>query len=646
MRRYASPAEISRTKITDPMFGGYVRLVAERVLPYQWKVLNDQIPDEEPHYCIENFRVAAGEHPGQFHGAIFQDTDLYKWLEAAAYCIACGCGEALVPLADSAIDLISRAQQPDGYLNTYITIERPEARWQNLAEGHELYSGGHLIEAGVAYYHATGKDSLLKIGAHFADLVERVFGREDGKCHGYPGHQEIELALVKLYRATGEKKYLSLARYFIDIRGAKPNFLLREMANRGGWSVFPEFSEYDDKYAQTHLPPVQQRTAVGHAVRAMYMYSAMADLALEYADEQLERSCKILFEDVTKRQMYITGGIGSSGKLERFTTDYDLPNDRMYCESCASVGLMMFGQRMMNLTGDASYYDAVELALCNTVLAGMSKDADRYFYVNPLEVWPDNCLESTAMSHVKPVRQRWFSTACCPPNIARTLASLGQYIYAESDTELYVNLLISSEINASIGGTPIHLSMNSDYMRSGTVRFDLRCEGRPVGRLHIRLPYYLKEPRLLANGNETELKLEKGYLVLPMEPELQVELRGNVAPRFVAANRMVRADLGKLAIMKGPFVYCLEQTDNGENLPSLSVCMDAAIIEHAPAPGLPGALPTLHLKGKRLVETLQDSDALYGTPALVLENAVLKAIPYALWCNREPGEMQVWIRAY
>ena len=406
MEQYRTPIALDQVRITDELYGPMLRLVAERVLPYQWEALNDRVPGTEKSHCLDNFRVAAGDLPGRHQGAIFQDTDLYKWLEAVAYCIANGTGKHLLPLAQEAAVLIARAQEPDGYLNTYITIECPEKRWSNLAEGHELYGAGHLIEAAVAYYRATGEKLLLDTAQRFADLIDRTFGAEDGKCHGYPGHQEIELALVKLYRATGEKRYLHLADYFIRQRGQKPNYLLAEMAGRKGRNVFPEFCEYDDKYAQTHLSPLEQTTAEGHAVRAVYMYSAMADLALELGDPEMARAAETLYNNIVQRRMYITGGIGSSGKLERFTADFDLPNDRMYCESCASIGLMMFAQRMAALTGEARYYDTVELALSNTVLAGISREGDRYFYVNPLEVWPDNCLPSTSMSHVKPVRQR------------------------------------------------------------------------------------------------------------------------------------------------------------------------------------------------------------------------------------------------
>lgn len=630
---------INHVAVKDPVIGWYLQLVEQKIIPYQWEALNDRIPDAEKSYCLNNFRVAAGEEQGHHRGAIFQDTDLYKWLEAVAFTIANGSGERFIPLADEAIALIARAQEPDGYLNTYITIECPEKRWSNLAEGHELYSAGHLIEAAVAYYEATGKETILRVACRFADLIDRTFGAEDGKCHGYPGHQEIELALVKLYRVTGEERYLNLADYFIHQRGGKPNYLLQEMAGRQGHNIFPEFSEYDDKYAQTHLPPVEQTTAEGHAVRAMYMYSAMADLALEKQDEALEQACRALYDNVVNRRMYITGGIGSSGKLERFTADYDLPNDRMYCESCASVGLMMFGQRMAALTGEAHYYDAVELALCNTVLAGISRKGDRYFYVNPLEVWPDNCLPSTAMSHVKPVRQPWFACACCPPNIARTLASVAQYIYAVEGKCLYLNQFISSRLETELAGEPVTLDMDATLMSDGVVH--IHTTGTFL--LKLRLPGYLENPALIVNGVSKPIQLEKGYLVIPLSGDGEITLAGEIPARFVTADSRVRADLGQVALMKGPYVYCLEEVDNGKNLPALYADYQSAV-EELPADTELGLLPRLQFKGKRLVETTATA-GLYAPIRFVREEVTLQAVPYAFWGNRIPGEMQVWIKA-
>lgn len=619
-------------------------MVAEQLLPYQWDALNDRLPNTEKSHCLDNFRVAAGERPGRHKGAIWQDTDLYKWLETVAFCVESGTNAQYQPIADEAIALIGRAQEPDGYINTFFTIQCPEKKWSNLVEGHELYSGGHLIEAAVAYYNATGKDAFLTIARRFADLVYEVFGVENGKCHGYPGHQEIELALVKLYRVTGEKRYLELANYFIRQRGQHPNYLLEEIAGRNGQNLIPEFYEYDDKYAQSHLPVLEQATAEGHAVRATYMYSAMADLALEYGDRELGDACDTIFKNIVGRRMYITGGIGSSGKLERFTADYDLPNDRMYCESCASIGLMMFGQRMAALTGEADYYDAVERALCNTVLAGISKEGDSYFYVNPLEVWPDNCLESTSMSHVKPVRQKWFACACCPPNIARTLASLGQYIYSESAEALYVNQFISSEVETAIGARYLRLSMASTYMQDGRVKISADCGDGEV-QLRVRIPGYFKNPVMNINGQAMDIKLEKGYAILSVLGHTEIEFKGEVLPRFVAANRNVRADMGRIAVMKGPYVYCLEQEDNGENLAAVYTSPGATLREQAPENGLPGKLPTLEFEGERLTKTIDEEEELYGTPSFHKQPVMLKSIPYALWCNRTPGEMQVWMKA-
>lgn len=641
MNQYMTPVGLNKVKITDALFGTYAKLVADKIIPYQWEALNDRLEGVEKSYCLDNFRVAAQKENGKHRGAIFQDTDAYKWLEAVAFCIENGTGKQYIDIADELIDLIANAQEDDGYLNTYITIECPENRWKNLTEGHELYGAGHLIEAAVAYYNATGKTKILDVAKRFADLIDKTFGDDEGQCKGYPGHQEIEVALVKLYRVTGEKRYLNLANHFIKIRGHKPNYLLEEMKTRNGKNFFPEFSEYDDKYAQTHLPPVEQTEAEGHAVRAVYMYSAMADLALENDDKALNDACHRIYDNIVNKRMYITGGIGSSGKLERFTADYDLPNDRMYCESCASIGLMMFAQRMAALTGQAKFYDTVETALCNTVLAGISQEGNRYFYVNPLEVWPDNCLESTSMSHVKPVRQTWFACACCPPNIARTLASLAQYIYAEKDNKLFINQFISSELETELNGDKIILNMVSDYMQSGKVK--ISAEGK--AELNIRVPYYFENVKITLNGQEITPELVNGYTVININGVSEIVISGEVKARFVAANRKVRADIGKVAIMKGPFVYCLEQTDNGDTLQALSVKLNSELDEKDAFSELYGNMPVITANGTKITSTIQKDDVLYGVPAYKSEDTCLTAVPYALWGNRTEGEMQVWIRA-
>ena len=628
--------------ITDELIGHYTDIVADKLLDYQWRILNDKVEDAEKSYVVDNFRKAAGEKQGKHQGAIFCDTDAYKWLETVAYCLASGRAKQFEPIADELIELIGRAQQPDGYLNTYFTLSYPEEKWKNLAEGHELYGAGHLIEAAVAYYSATGKEALLQIACKMADLICQVFG--EGGLEGYPGHQEIELALVKLYRTTGEEKYLDMAEHFIKVRGEKPNYLMKEMRAPGKRRIFPEFVDYDERYAQSHDVPVKQTSAEGHAVRAVYMYSAMADIARECQDEEMAEACKVLWNNVTGKRMYITGGIGSSGYLERFTTDYDLPNDRMYCESCASVGLMMFGQRMNVLTGEAEYYDVVEKALHNTVLAGISAEGDRYFYVNPLEVWPDNCIPGTSMQHVKPVRQPWFACACCPPNIARTLASIGQYIYAQDEKGIYINQFISSTLNTEIPRGSLQLGMKADPVKKGKVVFDIDAKVESPFVIRIRIPGYFRKITFTMDGKPITPALEKGYAVVAVSKDghQTLEMQGEVNPCWLTANENVRSDIGRIALSYGPYVYCLEETDNGRLLSNIYVDPKEQVEVQQEKNNLPGNLPVLRFKSKRLHTGVKN---LYGEPDFWMEECESKAVPYCLWGNRENGEMTVWVNA-
>lgn len=643
MKYNISAPALRNIKINDPLFSHYADMVAEKLLPYQWAVLNDRLPQVERSYCVQNFRIAAGELKGERLGVVFCDTDAYKWLETLAFCLENGRGGKFEAIADELIDLIGRAQEPDGYLNTYFSLCCPEKKWTNLCEGHELYCAGHFIEAAVAYFKATGKERVMEIAVKLADLLCRVFGED--KHRGWPGHQEIELALVKLSRLTGEKKYAELAGYFISARGRRPNYLMDELKVTGSDRIFPEFADYDEKYAQSHMPPVEQTTAEGHAVRAMYMYSAMADLAREFNDAELKNACRTIWKNLTDRRMYITGGLGSSGHLERFTADYDLPNDRMYCESCASVGLMMFSQRMAALTGDAGYYDAVERALCNTVLAGISAEGDRYFYVNPLELWPDNCLESTSMAHVKPVRQSWFTVACCPSNIARTLASVGQYIYAQDEKSIYINQFISSTLYGRVKNAEITLELDASSLTEGRVQLKIESDRAQSFTLRIRIPEYLEQACFELEGKRIMPVVENGYAVIALSHggKQSLVIKGRVRPRWVAANSQVRADTGCMALVYGPYVYCLEEIDNGPLLPNIFVSPDTQIEIGPPEKDLPGALPTLCFEGRRLSSGVEEQ--LYGAPAFRFTSQRLKAVPYGLWCNREPGEMLVWLKA-
>ena len=630
---------LHQIQIKDAFWDKYIRLVKDVILPYQWNTLNDNVKDAAPSHCIKNFKIAAGEAEGDFEGAVFQDTDVAKWLEAVAFTLdSSGRDEKLEKLADETIDLIGKAQCEDGYLNTYFTIKEPDRRWTNLKEG-------HIIEAAAAYYNATGKRKFLDIVSRFADLICETFGPEEGKCHGYPGHPEVELALVKLYRATGQKRYLDLAKYFIDTRGVGENYFFQEEKKEKYQQIFPEFAGYVPEYSQSHLPVREQKTAEGHAVRAVYLYSAMADLAYEYQDETLLDACKTLWNNMTEKRMYITGGIGSSGLLERFTTDYDLPNDRNYSESCASIGLAMFGNRMAQITKDAKYADIVEKALYNTVLAGIAMDGKSFFYVNPLEVWPDNCIERTSMEHVKPVRQKWFGVACCPPNIARTLASLGQYIYGADENSLYINLYISSQTKLLIGEPETEVIMESSFLKDGTVTVHLESEKASKGTLALRIPGYTKEFTVWRGAQKIKTPLiKKGYLMITdLAASEEIKISCDMKARFVYANPKVRADEGKACIMRGPLVYCLEETDNGENLSSLYVDTKKALTENWEEQLLGGVM-SVEAKGKRILEDHWTAEELYKEQPPELKDVTLKAVPYCYWGNRKTGEMAVWIR--
>jgi len=641
----ANSLDLKEVSICDPFWSKHVDLVRNTIIPYQWEAMNDRIPDAESSHCLENFKIAAGRAKGDFYGAVFQDTDVAKWLEAVGFSLACYPDEALEKTADEVIDLIADAQCEDGYINTYFTIKEPDKRWTDLCEGHELYTAGHLMEAAVAYYEGTGKRKFLECMCRFADLICDTFGTEEGKIHGYPGHEEVEIGLVKLARVTDNLKYLKQAKYFIDARGVGENYFMKEMSRPDYKLIFPEFADYTPEYSQSHKPVREQTTAEGHAVRAVYLYCAMADLAEAYQDEGLLNACKTLWNNIVEKRMYITGGIGSSGYLERFTVDYDLPNEYNYSESCASIGLALFGLRMAQITGESQYMDVVERALYNTVLAGIALDGKSFFYVNPLEVWPPACMEGTSKKHVKPIRQKWFGVACCPPNIARTLASLGQYVYSQKPEkkELYVNLFVSNETEFDWNKDKIFVKLQTEFPWVNTYSLEVKNVPADGMDLMLRVPDYAQNYQVKADGNiyEENKESEKGYRRVHVEKDTKVEVSFAAPAKFVYANPQVRADSGKVAIVRGPLVYCLEEIDNSQNLPAIFVDTDAALREEKS--DLFGGIITVKAKGKKIVES-SVSDSLYSGQKPQLEDVELTAIPYPYWNNRGEGEMLVWMK--
>ncbi|MBR0464965.1 MAG: glycoside hydrolase family 127 protein [Clostridia bacterium] len=617
----------------------YRETVAREGITYQWKALNDEIPDASPSGCMRNFRIASGREQGGHTGFVFQDSDAYKWLEAVAYCIRWKGDEAMEALADEAIETIAAAQQPDGYLDTYYIINGLEKRWTNLKNNHELYCAGHMIEAAVAYYQATGKRRLLDVALRFVDHINSVIGPEEGKLHGYPGHPVIEMALMRLYEVTGDEKHLRLAKYFVDQRGQEPLYFREEdkkRAEKNSWGTM--------EYYQAHKPVREQTEAVGHAVRAMYLYSGMADVARVTDDETLKAACVTLWNNTTRRRMYVTGAVGSTEYGEAFSFDDDLPNDTVYGETCAAIGLVFFARRMLQLRPSAEYADVMERALYNGVISGMDLDGKRFFYVNPLEVWPEACEKDPHKKHVVPQRQKWFGCACCPPNLFRLISSLEDYVAVEDDGTLYVNLYAKGTLNACSGA--LKFAVETDYPWDGAIRLNCLSDQPAEGVLALRVSGWCKKYTLCVNGEPVKAPMTDGYVRLKRawKADDQVDLVFDMPVRYVRANPRVREDVGKVALMRGPLCYCLEQADNGDSLHLLKAVTNGETrIERA---DMLGGITLITAQGEKEVVSPEWNDTLYAeadAPATVPKT--LTFIPYYAWANRGLGEMSVWVRS-
>ena len=628
---------LKQVQIKDAFWSRYAALVTEEIIPYQYAMLND------PASCsIRNFRIAAGLEEGTFEGFVCQDTDLAKWLEAVAYSLSYAPDPELERTADEMIRLIGMAQEENGYLNTHFSILHPGKQFCNLKEGHELYTAGHFIEAAVAYYQVTGKDEFLKIMCACADHICRVF-RQPDYLDAVPGHEEIELALIKLADVTGRQDYRDMALEFVNRRGCS-DYLSREHTLERYIDVWHDRNPYLPQYGQAHKPVREQDTAEGHAVRALYLYSAMADLAQQYDDRELFAACEKLYDNITQKRMYITGGVGSSGTLERFTTDYDLPNSTNYSESCASIALALFCRRMARITGEAKYMDTAELALMNTVLAGVALDGKSFFYVNPLEVVPAACMPATDKNHVKPRRQGWFGCACCPPNIARTLASLGEYIFFRGEDSLWVNLFVSGSCETELDGVPVRVEISSELPYRGEVSITVRSLGALLrGALKLRIPDYAGQPRFRLNGVTVSPDIDRGYAVIPLSSFCsEIDFVFDMPAELIFADPMVSDDAGKCAVKKGPLVYCLEQQDNGANLAALLIDSVAPLKEQFDESVLRGTM-VITADGFRQ-ERHGFEGRLYRNAPPEYTPCTLRFVPYCFWGNREEGEMAVWVR--
>ena len=579
--------DFSHVKINDNFWSPRLSKHVSATLP----VCIDQIENQTGR--IRNFENAAkgeGEHSGIF----FDDSDVYKALEGMAYSLINNPDPELEKKADEWIDKFAAAQQPDGYINTFYTLTGLDKRWTNM-DKHEMYCAGHMIEAGVAYYQATGKRKLLDVCIRMTDHMMSQFG--PGKRHWVPGHEEIELALVKLYQTTQEQKYLDFAYWLLEERGHGHG----TMGDEGKW---------DPVYYQDIVPVRRLTDISGHAVRCMYLYCGMADVAALKNDTGYIAAIDRLWDDVVHRNMYITGGIGSSRDNEGFTEDYDLPNLDAYCETCASVGMVLWNQRMNQLTGDSKYIDVLERSLYNGALAGISLGGDRFFYVNPLESKGDH--------H----RQEWYGCTCCPSQLSRFLPSIGNYIYASSDDALWVNLYIGNTGQIRIGETDILLTQETDYPWDGSVKLTISTSQPLEKEIRLRIPNWCKTYDLSINGKRINVSEEKGYAVIKdWKSQDVIALDMDMPVEIVAADPHVKENFGKRVIQRGPLVYCMEEIDN------------------------PEYFDQIQLSPSTTFQTAFVSDILNGIKTIKTNGRAQSAtfIPYYAWDNRKAGKMRVWI---
>lgn len=566
-------------------------------------------------------------------GSIFWDSDLAKWLEAAGARLEDTPEPDLEKLVDQLIARLAASQQPDGYLNSHILTWRPSHRFKNLRDLHELYCAGHLIEAAVVHHEATGKKTLLKIATKYADYIDKTFGPGAEQLKGYCGHPEIELALVRLYRLTEEDRYLQLSRFFIEQRGRQPHYYDQERIKRLDLRPFrPGHPDSPYAYMQAHKPVREQEKVVGHAVRAMYLFCAVADLAKEFGDGVLREICQRLWDDLCQTKLYVTGGIGSAADNEGFTADFDLPNEKAYAETCASIGLFLFAHRMLHLDLHSRYADVMETALYNNILSGLGLDGKSFFYDNPLA------------SRGKHHRVAWpWWCPCCPPNLARLILSLSGYLFSTREDAVAVHHYVNSEATFSIGGEPARLRVETELPFGGRSKLTFNHSGTKLFTLALREPSWASGTRVRVNGKETTPEFSNGYAYLERnwsstdELELEFEMRVNKQ----VARYEVESLRGRVAISRGPLVYCLEETDNGKDLDQIVLGIDAELNPKM-EPNLLGGVVVLHGEAER--ETVK-ADGLYSTRPPSYTQAAIRAVPYYAWDNRAPGEMLIWMRA-
>jgi DUF1680 family protein len=581
----ASGVPFTQVKVHDQFW-------APRIATNREKSLAHNIKWCEQTGRISNFAKAAGLIPGKFEGIYFNDSDVYKVLEGAAYSLADRRDPGLEKTVDEIIAKIAAAQQPNGYLNTYFTLVAPEKRWTELQSKHEMYCGGHMIEAAVAHYRATGKRTFLDVAVKFANHLLDTFGPD--KRHEIDGHEEIELALVKLYQVTNDERYAKLAQFFIDIHG--------DASQR---SLF-------GPYCQDHMPVREQSEIVGHAVRAMYLYSGVADVASLSGDRALVAAMDRLWHDVVERKLYVTGGIGARHAGEAFGDPYELPNRTAYCETCAAIGLALWAHRLNLMHSDAQYADVLERTLYNGILSGVGLDGEKFFYVNPL---------ASAGNHH---RQPFFGCACCPTNVARFMPSVPGYVYAQSGRDIFVNLYAASTAKLTLGDTPVTFTQATRYPWDGQVRLGVELARPETFAVCLRIPQWAGEWGVRINGDRQTPRLVRGYARIERTWKSgdAIEIELPMAIQRVEAHPLVKDDAGRVAVQRGPIVYCFEQADQEMPVRTIVLAKDPQFTaEHRPE----------LLGGVTVIKGVD----VHGKPIL--------AVPYYAWDHRQPGPMAVWV---
>ena len=631
MSRYA-PVPFSQVKLEGQFWHERLDTVLERTVPSQHRKLGEygildslKLPNPPP-------PLRFPRHANGFTVQVFWDSDVGKWIEAASYALAHRRDADIEAKIEAAVTDLENAQAPDGYLNCWYLGREPEKRWTNLRDNHEMYNAGHLLEGAIAYFQATGRRRFLDIMERYLEHIYATFGTGTGQRRGYDGHEEIELALMKLYYLTRERKHLDFATYMINERGRQsPHYFDVEREAREGGDTAQRYVFVNYEYSQSHKPVREQEKVVGHAVRAMYLYTAMADLAAELGDAALKHACEVLWDDVIETKMYVTAGLGPSAHNEGFTHDFDLPNQTAYAETCASVALIFWAQRMLHLDLDGKYADVLELAMFNGALSGLSRDGKHYFYANPLE------------SDGTPTRWDWHTCPCCTMNVSRLVASVGSYFLSTAPDGVVFHLYggIASEVQ--VAGTSVSLREVSNYPWSGDIVIHIDPEVPSAFDVKLRVPAWCKGARIEVNGEAVDLEIERGYatvrrtwnkgdriaLTLPMHPER------------LFAHPGVIMDAGRVALKRGPLVYCLEEVDNpGGSVQRLKLPRYSELRTEVRSDLFDGIV-TIKSDARAIDET--EFKPLYRTTPPKENQATLTAGPYFLWANRAQGSMVVWV---